>query len=62
MPLAIYKKLYLLLPKSGLSVFLFIDFYFIFIFLAMPCDFRILVPQPGIEPRPTAVKGLSLYH
>lgn len=39
-PSNIQELLYLLLPKSGLSVFLVIDFYFIFIFLAKTCDLQ----------------------
>ena len=41
------------------QVFIFFYFYF----LATPCvTCRILVPQPGIEPGPTAMKALSPNH
>ena len=35
-------------------------FFFFFFFLAMPLGFRILVPQPGIEPGDLAVKEWNL--
>ena len=33
-----------------------------FFFLAAPCVYGILVPQPGIEPRPSAMKAQSPNH
>ena len=34
----------------------------LFLFLALPHACRILVPQPGIEPKPPAVEAQSLNH
>ena len=48
-------------PISFLPSPLFFKLFFSYlIFLAMPCG--ILVPRPGIEPRPLAVKAWSLNH
>ena len=50
-------------PVHNMLVFILILFYLIYLFFLLhPVAYRTLVPKPGIEPMPSAVKVLSLNH
>ena len=49
-------------PEHSVHLFSISQGSLSFFFLAAPCAYGILVPQPGIEPRPSAMKAQSLNH
>ena len=58
------RKLFQHYLLNNLTVYRDLENYHInfFFFFAMPCGFRNLVPQPGMEPRPPAVEAPSPNH
>ena len=62
-PLVDYLSCKYFLTVYGLSFYPFLYPIFpLFLFLALPHAYRILVPQPGIEPKPPEVEAQSLNH